>query len=67
METGKTLNKDQSNLFITHSEEINDAYERAVHEAMIKHKKDGNSVVVSRDGEVVILHGSRSGATNEGY
>lgn len=55
METNKTIKKESTNLFITHSEEINKAYERAVREALTKHKKDGNSVVVSRNGEIVTL------------
>lgn len=55
METNKKITKDQINLFVTHSEEINIAYERAVREALIKHKKAGNSVVISRDGEIVTL------------
>lgn len=55
METNKKITKDQINLFVTHSEEINLAYERAVREALIKHKKAGNSVVISRDGEIVTL------------
>jgi len=55
METNKKLKKDKANLFITHSEEINKAYERAVREALTKHKKAGNSVVISRNGEIVTL------------
>jgi isoaspartyl peptidase/L-asparaginase-like protein (Ntn-hydrolase superfamily) len=55
METDNTIKEDRSNLFIVYSDEINKAYERAVREALTKHKKDGNSVVVSRDGSVVIL------------
>ena len=55
METNKKITKDQTNLFVTHREEINLAYERAVREALIKHKKAGNSVVISRDGEIVTL------------
>ena len=55
METNKRVKKDKTNLFITHSEEINKAYERAVRDALVKHKKDGNSIVVSRNGEIVTL------------
>ena len=54
METNKKITKDQTNLF-HHRDEINRAYERAVREALIKHKKAGNSVVISRDGEIVTL------------
>lgn len=55
METNKKLKDETNNLFITHRDEINRAYERAVREALIKHKKAGNSVVISRDGEIVTL------------
>lgn len=46
---------DKTNLFVTHSEEINKAYERAVRDALSKHKKAGNSVVTSINGKVVTL------------
>ena len=55
METNKTINNETTNLFVTHREDINKAYERAVREALAKHKKAGNSVVVSRNGEIVTL------------
>ncbi len=55
METNKKVKKDKTNLFVTHSEEINKAYERAVREALTKHKKEGNSVVATRNGEIVTL------------
>ncbi len=55
METDQKEIKGQANLFVMHSDEINRAYERAVREALIKHKKAGNSVVISRDGEIVTL------------
>jgi methionine synthase II (cobalamin-independent) len=57
MEKDKKIKNDK-NLFVIHSEEINKAYERAVREAVRKHKQAGNSVVTSRDGEVVILRSS---------
>lgn len=43
------------NLFVRYSEEINRAYERAVRDAILRHKKAGNSIVVSRDGKIVTL------------
>lgn len=55
METNKKIEKDKTNLFVTHSKEINKAYERAVREALSKHKQAGNSVVTSRNGKVVTL------------
>ena len=57
MEKDKEIKKDK-NLFVVHSEEINKAYERAVREALLRHKQAGNSVVTSRDGEVVVLKAS---------
>jgi len=47
--------KESENLFVIHSEAITEAYKRAVREALLKHKKEGNSVVIARDGKVVIL------------
>lgn len=55
MESNKRIRKDKTNLFVTHSEEINKAYERAVRDALSKHKKAGNSVVTSINGKVVTL------------
>ncbi len=55
MEPNKKLKESYANLFITYSDEINKAYERAVREALLKHKKNGNSVVISRGGEIVTL------------
>lgn len=54
MEPDKNIRPDQD-LFVRYSEEINNAYERAVREALLKHKQAGNSVVVERDGKMVIL------------
>ena len=55
MGPNKKLTEGDANLFVTYSDEINKAYERAVREALIKHKKAGNSVVVSQNGEIVTL------------
>ena len=49
MDTGKV------DLFVRYSEEINTAYERAVREALLMHKRAGNPVAVERDGKLVIL------------
>lgn len=45
-------NKD---LFVIYSEEINVAYERAVKEALLKHKQAGNPVPIERDGKLIWL------------
>lgn len=55
METNKKIKENETSLFAAHSEEINKAYERAVREALAKHKKAGNSVVTSHNGKVVTL------------
>jgi hypothetical protein len=55
MATNNNLKEAENDLFVRHSDEINEAYRRAVREALKKHKQAGNSVVVERDGEMVIL------------
>ncbi len=55
MESDKKITTPKINLFVSHSEEINKAYEKAVRDALRKHKLAGNPVVTSRDGKVVIL------------
>jgi len=55
MEKGKKINTDKEDLFFKHRDEITPAYQRAVREALLRHKKAGNSVAVSQDGKIVIL------------
>lgn len=55
MGSDKKIKKDDLDLFDRYSEEINKAYERAVREALLKHKQAGNPIAVERDGKVVIL------------
>ncbi|MEO7674335.1 MAG: hypothetical protein ABIU09_09700 [Pyrinomonadaceae bacterium] len=55
MDQDKKVEAEESDLFVKYSEEITPAYERAVREALLKHKKAGNSIAISRDGKVVIL------------
>lgn len=55
METNEKVASDSRDLFVKYSEEINRAYERAVREALQKHKQAGNPVAVERNGELVIL------------
>jgi len=57
MEKDKKV-EETTNLFVRYKDEINKAYERAVREALRKHKAEGNSVVTSRDGKVVIIQPS---------
>ena len=55
MESDKTLNETHQDLLVRFSEEINKAAERAVREALLRHKRAGNPVPVWRDGKVVLL------------
>ena len=45
-------------IFDKYGDKITEAYDRAVREALIRHKKLGTYVVVERDGEIVKLHGA---------
>jgi len=42
-------------LFERFDSEIDAAYERAVREAILRHKRNGESIVIERDGKMVIL------------
>lgn len=55
METNKKVNNEVPSLFVRYRDDINKAYESAVREALLRHKRAGNSVAVSRDGKVVLL------------
>lgn len=55
MGTNNQIDSNGRDLFVLYSDEINEAYRRAVREALIKHKLAGNSVVIERDGKMVIL------------
>ena len=54
MERDKKIDPSKD-LFVVYSEEINIAYERAVKEALRKHKQAGNPVPIERDGKLVWL------------
>ena len=55
MDANKKIEKNGQDIFVRYSEEINQAYERAVREALKRHKQAGNSVPIERNGEMVIL------------
>ena len=55
MESDKDISAEGINLFVRYSDEINKAYERAVRQALLMHKRAGNPVAVERDGKLVIL------------
>ncbi|NOT48121.1 MAG: hypothetical protein HOP17_10290 [Acidobacteria bacterium] len=56
-ENEKLKQKLVATIFDIHGDKITEAYDRAVREALIRHKKLGNYVVVERDGEIVQLQG----------
>jgi hypothetical protein len=55
MGSDKKVEDRKTDLFVRYSDEINRAYERAVREALLMHKRAGNPVAIERDGKVVIL------------
>ena len=55
MATNREVEKNDQDLFVRYSDEISKACERAVREALLKHKQAGNPVAVSSGGKVVIL------------
>jgi hypothetical protein len=55
MGSDKKVEDRKPDLFVRYSDEINRAYERAVREALLMHKRAGNPVAIERDGKVVIL------------
>ena len=55
MEISQEIEKNGQDLLTRYSEEISEACERAVREALQKHKLAGNPVAVYRDGKVVLL------------
>ena len=55
MENNNGLDTGGQDLFVQYCDEISEACERAVREALLKHKQAFNPIAVSRDGKVVIL------------
>lgn len=55
MEQDKKINDDGEDLFVKYADEITAACDRAVREALLKHKHAGNSVAIWCDGKVVLL------------
>lgn len=55
MEPDSTIIEKGQDLFDRYSEEINRAAERAVREALLKHKQAGNPIAIERDDKVVIV------------
>ncbi len=58
MEKSKKLRKvKEPTIFDIYDDEITEAYDRAVREALIRHRKLGNYVVIERDDKIVKLQG----------
>jgi phosphopantothenate synthetase len=55
MEKNTQVNEPKNGILGRYNEQINRAYERAVREALRKHKLAGNPVAISRNGNVVLL------------
>lgn len=58
MESYKEItSRNGRSIFSEYGDEISKACERAIREALIRHRKLGNYVVVERNGEIVKLQG----------
>ena len=55
MDEDKKISNNGQDLFVKYSDEISAACQRAVREALLKHKLAGNPVAVSKGGKVVLL------------
>lgn len=55
MDEDKKISTNVTDLFVKYSDEITAACQRAVREALLKHKLAGNPVAVSKSGKVVLL------------
>lgn len=55
MEGNNEVGKNGQDIFAKYGDEISKACERAVREALLKHKQAGNPIAVARNGEVVTL------------
>ena len=55
METNRKIDKDVPNLLVAYRKEVEEAARDATRNARLWHKREGNPIVVWRDGKVVIL------------
>lgn len=55
MEPDKKVDTENVNIFARFGDRISEACERAVREALQRHKAAGNPVAISRDGKVILL------------
>ena len=65
MGANNKVDPQEPDLFVRYAEEINKAYERAVREALLMHKRAGNPVAVERDGKLVILQPDEIKVSND--
>ena len=55
MDTNKKLNFPSAKSSAEFREKIDNAFEKAVHDALLKHKQANNPVAVWRNGKIVLL------------
>jgi len=55
MEKNVELKKTSPYLLVRHGAEIDEAFKKAVREALLKHKQAGNPIAIGRDGKVIII------------
>ena len=55
MEKTEKVENGNVNLLLAHFDEILPAMRRAVRDALLRHKKLGNSIAIGREGKVIIL------------
>jgi hypothetical protein len=55
MATNKILDRNVPDLLVRYHKEVEEAARTAVRDALLRQKREGNPVPVSRDGRVVIL------------
>lgn len=55
MEQDQKVESENLNIFAQYGDRISEACERAVREALQRHKAAGNPVAIARDGKVVLL------------
>jgi hypothetical protein len=65
MEIDRKIDKEVPNLLVRYRGEVEESVREGVREALLRHKREGNSVAVWRDGRVVILSPDEIPVTSE--
>jgi hypothetical protein len=65
MEIDRKIDKEVPNLLVKYRGEVEESVREGVREALLRHKREGNSVAVWRDGRVVILSPDEIPVTSE--